>query len=416
MPVRLSALREPIRVETPHGTVQLRPYLTVGHAKRLDKLRPETDGREFTVQAIWCVMTSPQMTAEAVRAWDDETLVSVAMAWANDRRVGWHVTAGARALDAFTDAFAAHLRETNQQMMRAMKPLLGELDVPTTPPILAEALQGSAGFSQALMSIVPNAMADANRIVENTVLDAAGSITRALQGSLGDATAMMSKVAWPEMSTISDTLVKPLLGDLQKLIRGAGMRLFDALPDLHQLGRDLEERAQRDVQAAEALGETGYGFLVDYWYSDDLAVAAGMERVPPRVRPAAMTNRLRAYTRSAEFSDMLLEDLRNSSVQRRRQHLLEEALVAHRECRYGLSIPVLYAQVEGMFMDALVLKGAVVRQSGKLYAKENGQLKLQKTGKNKGKPIELQGLVYALKNKLADLNKPLFSNPWLAHS
>ncbi|MCX9077474.1 MAG: hypothetical protein OIN84_05795, partial [Candidatus Methanoperedens sp.] len=94
---------------------------------------------------------------------------------------------------------------------------------------------------------------------------------------------------------------------------------------------------------------------------------------------AIITGKLLNTTRQAEFAEILRECFETSAILRRRWKIIKQALVAHKNRNYVLSIPTLLAQVEGIFTDALVLKGIAVRVNGRLCEKDiKGKPKLDK--------------------------------------
>src|SRR5690606_17109414 len=125
--------------------------------------------------------------------------------------------------------------------------------------------------------------------------------------------------------------------------------------------------------------EGGYRFLLHYWTLADINEFVGIDRVDTKIRNAIVTRKLLHFTRQADFAEMLRECFETSTVLRRRWKIIEQALVAHKNRNYVLSIPTLLAQVEGIFTDALVLKGTAVRVNGRLCEKDTtGKPKLDK--------------------------------------
>ena len=91
------------------------------------------------------------------------------------------------------------------------------------------------------------------------------------------------------------------------------------------------------------------------------------------------TSQLGAETRSQEFEQKLKQVFQQSSVLRRRWHIIEQVINAHRRREYNIAIPVLLAQVEGIVGDALILNGLIISKDHKLYAKgSNGKAQLDR--------------------------------------
>ena len=72
----------------------------------------------------------------------------------------------------------------------------------------------------------------------------------------------------------------------------------------------------------------------------------------------------------------LKQKLLESKILSRRIKIFEDILTAHKDERYNLSIPALFAQIEGILWDTAILKGVVEN-------KENSQIILKK-----GKPVK----------------------------
>ena len=107
------------------------------------------------------------------------------------------------------------------------------------------------------------------------------------------------------------------------------------------------------------------------------------------MQEAHVTNRVLLLTRSDGFGKQLRERLLASSVLRRRWPIVDEALRAHKQRNYVLSIPPLLAQVEGIIADALILKNLVKPKGKKLLARQaDGSLKRGKDGD----AVELRGI------------------------
>jgi hypothetical protein len=84
------------------------------------------------------------------------------------------------------------------------------------------------------------------------------------------------------------------------------------------------------------------------------------------VRDAIVTSRLRAFTASDEFAELLLEEVDGSRMLNKRRRIVEAALEAHQRREYELSIPPLFAQVEGAVGDMMLVKDLVAK-TGNTY-------------------------------------------------
>lgn len=126
--------------------------------------------------------------------------------------------------------------------------------------------------------------------------------------------------------------------------------------------REMMDRAAREGEAV--LEETEYGFADHLW---DRVYLASFTDYPKTTRAAVVTTRLAAFTRSDAFTTPLLEEIAASRMLRRRSRVIERALEAHQRREYELSIPPLFAQIEGALGDAMFLKDLVVKDGNKYY-------------------------------------------------
>ena len=119
-----------------------------------------------------------------------------------------------------------------------------------------------------------------------------------------------------------------------------------------------------------------------------ISVILRINELKDPARTHSVVARLGAWLRSADFRDDLMEsDVYPRSV--KRMTIMRDALQAHSERKYSLSVPVFIAQAEGMLTDFLV-QSRLVRPSGaKVYAVDpsTSAFKLDR----KGNKIQLIG-------------------------
>ncbi|HEX5726540.1 MAG TPA: hypothetical protein VFX98_13785 [Longimicrobiaceae bacterium] len=159
-------------------------------------------------------------------------------------------------------------------------------------------------------------------------------------------------------------------------------RIFAALPDISQITPTWLLDLERAFQEAEADAEgSGFEFALGYVSH---ANWRGSGKIEKRVRSAAITNRLLGLTRSHDFEEELMETVRGSAILSSRGKIVTAALRAHVRREYVMSIPVLLAQVEGVFTDLLVLKKEAIRRKGKTLPLVSGR---PRTKQQKGKTV-----------------------------
>lgn len=223
---------------------------------------------------------------------------------------------------------------------------------------LIESLQVEA--SSVLQNSIQSVMQD---VMETVLAGFQQSVTLALQS-------LQQSINQSIQAIINDTIPKLDFGDL-----------FSALPDLTKLIREWE-RLENELE------QTGYGFTLhlNVWTLGSLRDSASIN---PKVRDAALTNKLLAVTRGQKFEDVMKQTFKESSVLKRRLLIIERAFSAHRERNYTMSIPVLLAQLEGVVTDILILKRMVAPKGKKLYIRNSdGKIKLD----SKNKPVQIHGL------------------------
>lgn len=184
-----------------------------------------------------------------------------------------------------------------------------------------------------------------------------------------------------EIGRIQDLAVK--IPDASALF--SSIEIGNFISPLPDLGPFLDWYESGADEGAGALGEGGFGFSQHLFTRRFLA---GMAWIAPRVRGAAVTNRLLSFVRQDAFKEELRGHYDRSSYLRRRWPIVNSALDAHLEGNYTLAIPTLLAQVEGSIGDAFVLKKSVISRGRKLYEKgSDGKPKLNKHGE----PIAIPG-------------------------
>jgi hypothetical protein len=135
---------------------------------------------------------------------------------------------------------------------------------------------------------------------------------------------------------------------------------FTNLPDLSEIIRSAREVAE----AGALLDESGYGFSGHLW---EVAFLRGFLKVSPKARKSQMTRAFLTETQSVEFEEELKGIFTGAPLLKHRWPVVKSILAAHRRRDFLASVPLLYAQIEGMYADALILKGEVLLYRGKLY-------------------------------------------------
>mgnify|MGYP005845216167 CR=1 FL=1 len=287
--------------------------------------------REFAVKLLDFVIYSPSTTLDEIQTWDDQIIEEAIRAWLSGEDSNKWV------LPEDVQFFEAlqHAYEAY------LEDYLREMQKAMEP--LAESIRNSVHL---LTEAFSSLQANLNRIADSVQI---------------------------EIPTIQ-------LG-----------RFFENLPDFTELTKQVENYRK----AANVLDDGGFHFLLRHRALTDVSEFVRIDRIDPKIRKAVVTNKLLHLTRQTGFIHLMKECFEKSDVLQRRWRIVEQALTAHQNRHYGTSIPTLLAQIEGIFTDALVLKGSVKQDKGKLYARDQtGAIKLGKDGN----PVQLHGLGQKVQN------------------
>ena len=188
----------------------------------------------------------------------------------------------------------------------------------------------------------------------------------------------------PSLNSLNEQFIG--VNTLVDLILRGDVGYRKEISELHdKIYNALDEFEEND---AALLDDEGY-LLRDSWFIRTVIQLVGIHQVDHRVRAAVITNKLLGYTKKREFAESLEEHFNKTPILSRRWRIIENALDAHRNRGYLLSVPALLAQVEGILADALVMKEIVYVDNGKVYSKNY----------RNGKPRELKGM-YELANEV----------------
>jgi len=130
------------------------------------------------------------------------------------------------------------------------------------------------------------------------------------------------------------------------------------LPDLGKLAQELLKQNEILDAILEEFERLGFPkeSTETLWTDWEILKLA---RVDAQVQSAVVTNSLLKLTRTEEFATAMLSELGNSPKLQRRSAIFEQALEAHLNRKYLVSIPTLLPQVEGIWEDALVMRNEV---------------------------------------------------------
>jgi hypothetical protein len=399
-------LSDSIRVTVePYGVMEFSELL-FKEVSWLDETQTrQLSAREFAVQLIHANLLTPMFDMQEIRGWSDSLLSFVAFQWLRPQLEESALSEGASFDDFKTAVYSVNklligevgseLKELFQSQQHFINGLTGFLPSKQIASSWANLDMGNIlGLSQ----LVNNIVVPTNPIfdqINNQVSSTIHGYTQPLigLGTLFQQVSSSAQYIGDALSSITASLpqwtITPAILQVEQF--------FASLPGLSELAK-LAQEIKADNDAYE---KAGYGFSSDFVSFRTIRRFAS---VNPRVRNAVITNHWAKETRSSSFEQQLQELFQQSSVLRRRWHIVHQVIKAHRRREYTLAIPTLLAQVEGVITDALIMNGLVgpkvpkdPKNPHKLYLKElNGTLKLGRDGK----PIEATGL-----GKLIDHSK-----------
>lgn len=160
-------------------------------------------------------------------------------------------------------------------------------------------------------------------------------------------------------------VVKRAADSLREVGASFAQTFRTALPDPKVLAEAFREADEGKAH----LDRHGYGFAIGEWGIVSLRRVAREKPSSREVHSAFL-----AFTRGDRFRRRFLGRFESNRPLSRRHSVVEAALQAHVDRAYALSIPVLYAQLEGVLTDLLVSQGLAVTRGTKAYKLTGGEL------------------------------------------
>lgn len=199
---------------------------------------------------------------------------------------------------------------------------------------------------------------------------------------------------------IADTInsIEAQFVPIEDLSQYMPKRLFDVLPQLNPrafmpsddiklaLARYVEELQKGEDGRAvlAAIGETYITAVVSATEFSDLASE------DQETQRKEFDERAATWLADEQVQAELREAIAASEIIKPRWRFIAVALQSHYDGDYISSVPVLLAQLEGMYADLLILKQLVVRQDGRLYEldPDTNTVKLDRNER----PVKVPGL------------------------
>lgn len=139
-----------------------------------------------------------------------------------------------------------------------------------------------------------------------------------------------------------------------------------SLPDWEQIRQAFREADH----GKDHLDDIGYGFVVGDWGIPALRRIARDRPDSREVHRAFLE-----FTRETHFGEELLQRLAGSQTLRRREPILRSAYAAHMSRDYALTVPVFYAQLEGVLTDLLIVEGLARRRGRRAVRRTGAELR-----------------------------------------
>ncbi len=370
---------KPIRIRSHrHGTIKLR-RLSVGTSGFLYTLVDlNLPAREFAVQLIHRYLISPELDLETIRAWPDRLLLRVELGWVQElSSIKDSLPDDKPTFDMLQRILVEYIAEQTQKLRDAIRVNLGHWIAPSN--VLLSSIQSTMqNINQAL---IQSTMQNINQALADSVQSSMHSLIQQASQAFEESTSKLFQSAIDSFSEsiriVSQGIITTGLDQLNNL-----RPLLPTLSDLSAFAQLLEE--SRIV--GEEFEASGYRFTAHLW---DMAFVDSLIRVSPKVRKAALTNKVLAITRSQEFEQNLQELCVSLPLLRRRWKIVKLALEYHQRREYLASVPLLLAQVEGLFTDAMILYRMAAPKGRKLYARGSDDKLILNA---KMKPIEVMTL------------------------
>ena len=377
-----------ISVRLDADTELLFRYLTVKDEEFLSALVKEDPApRSFALQ----VLNNQLHDTSATHPTDlnGKALARAAHCWADqDRSMGQQAPEQQRSLAAFKRRIVSHVAETEEALRELSQRLYPHIE-----RSLAEMRRAATAFSPAVLQGIDELVWPPDHVTR--VIQEAITIPSEQFAAIGRA--LFSPALRAAVLAVEEQgrLIRELAAAASRQIEAISRSLIVAIPTYDLVrglpsAREIVELWERHKLAVakgeKALDEEGFSFARSL-VGVDLAVR--LAQVPDQVRGAQTTNRLLAFTKGESFSLALEDRVTGSDVSKRRWEIIERALAAHSSRAYVLSVPALFAQVEGLFTDSMILNGLAEIRNGRLYALDSAGIpKLDKNGRR----VRLTGL------------------------
>ncbi|HYT43584.1 MAG TPA: hypothetical protein VEP90_14695, partial [Methylomirabilota bacterium] len=354
-----------------------------------DPSTKQLSAREFTVQLIFSHLIRPQCDIQEIREWSDDELSSIAVQWLRNQQEESTLPDEASfeefktSLYSYHDSLTVKTRKELETLFKSQIEFVNGLSKTIQSSFQISTLIANMGDVMSLSQMANNIVIPSLPLIKQ--ISASALNLSNLGQSIVELGTLFQKVSASTqlINNISNNLGSSLKqwSISSEILKAT--QFFSTLPNL----KELSEIWKEIKEGGEAFQKAGYGFIAGDYVT--VKVVQRYAKVSLRVRSAVITNQLAAETRSQDFEQKLKLMFQQSLVLRRRWHIVEQVIKAHRRREYNIAVPAVLAQVEGIVGDALILNGLIISQGHKLFMKApNGRPKLDRNGN----PVEVRGV------------------------
>lgn len=383
-------VRQPVMVVN-HLEFNLR-YLSLNDVIFLRKLLNDTHSdKDLLKQAVFHQLKSPSFSQEGLDDFNDEEFFRIGNHYA--RYITDKTHTEPFEIKNYSD-FRAFIEDRISRWTKLFDNFAQNANL-SLQPLFDNATNLSsyfASFAKINESIIQTAsskhiaasLAGTSRMIESLNKGIYSNIAHisatALTNSLRDTSLLagnLAKVALNFESILNQIIEKQSIKfDFGSILSGLSKNFAQILLEIQKHNDELK----RELQESEVVfQESGYAFV--YLILDEVFVLE-FAKLSPNMRNREVTRKLLRMTQHQEFEDEFREIFTKSKTLKKRWKITQQAIRAHRERNFTLSIPVLLAQAEGIFTEILIIFNLAFRKKRKLYAKTaNGAPKLDRNGK-----------------------------------
>ena len=373
--------RGPVRVILDDGRALQFRYLGYGGLAMLPWNRAEASGEDAVCRFLAGELADPSLGSNEFRALSDADYLRVLTEYAS-AELGGEVRQDNRetATDSF-QALAGAVRVDHLETAKAARDAMLSAAKVRLEPLTSE-------FKRIAASMGDQNRSDWVRIANDvagvgSLFSAKDTYRAMLTSDVANATHLIQSFSGGVLDEIQKA---------SKAITAVAIPKIDfksLLPDfrsaeLFKQFQAIVEHQEQIRKGREKLDASDLTFANHLWEDETLVELAKL----PAGNAPKVGRLIVAETRERGFEQQLLGLLLEVTFAAHRHKIVRQAMVAHRRRMYHVSVPTLFAQIEGIVTDTLVHLGTVIRVGRKV--RHSTKTRLNKNGVQM--PVELKGL------------------------